>query len=84
MPQAMPSHSTDPGCEKRLILTMLTGDEEVPPRLTDAHGQAHVRLSKDGQSMDYVLVANRFAVNAAPLPDGRMISTVRRCLGIGD
>lgn len=44
--------------EHRLILTMLTGDEEVPPRETDAHGQAHVRLSKDGQSMDYVLVAN--------------------------
>jgi len=44
--------------EKRLVLTMLTGDEEVPPRATPAHGQAHVRLSKDGQSMDYVLVAN--------------------------
>lgn len=44
--------------EKRLVLTMLTGDEEVPPRATSAHGQAHVRLSKDGQSMDYVLVAN--------------------------
>ena len=48
---------TDHG-EKRLILTMLTGDEEVPPRTTPAHGQAHVRLSKDGQSMSYVLVAN--------------------------
>ena len=48
---------TDHG-EKRLVLTMLTGDEEVPPRATPAHGQAHVRLSKDGLSMDYVLVAN--------------------------
>jgi hypothetical protein len=44
--------------EQRLILTMLTGDEEVPPRATPAHGQAHVRLSKDGESMDFVLVAN--------------------------
>jgi hypothetical protein len=44
--------------EQRLILTMLTGDEEVPPRATPAHGQAHVRLSKDGQSMDFVLVVN--------------------------
>ena len=44
--------------DKRLILTMLTGDEEVPPRATDAHGQAHVRVSKDGTSMDFVLVVN--------------------------
>lgn len=44
--------------EHRLILTLLTGDEEVPARATSAHGQAHVRLSQDGQSMDYVLVAN--------------------------
>jgi len=44
--------------EKRLILTLLTGDEEVPARPTDGHGQAHVRLSKDGTSMDFVLVAN--------------------------
>lgn len=47
--------------EKRLILTMLTGDEEVPPRATDAHGQAHVKLSKDGTSMDFVLVANQIS-----------------------
>src|SRR5687768_9560145 len=32
--------------EKRLVLTMLTGDEEVPPRATPAHGQAHVRLDR--------------------------------------
>lgn len=44
--------------EKRLILTLLTGDEEVPARATDAHGQAHVQLNKDGTSMDFVLVAN--------------------------
>ena len=44
--------------DKRLVLTMLSGDEEVPPRATDAHGQAHVRLSKDGQSLDFVLVVN--------------------------
>ena len=47
--------------EKRLILTRLTGDEEVPARPTDAHGQSHVRLSKDGESMDFVLVANNIS-----------------------
>jgi len=52
--------------EKRLILTMLSSDEEplitnVTPNITvssPAHGQAHVRLAKDGQSMDFVLVVN--------------------------
>ena len=52
--------------EQRLILTMLSSDEEplitnVTPNITvesPAHGQAHVRLSKDGQSMDFVLVVN--------------------------
>jgi hypothetical protein len=52
--------------DQRLILTMLSSDEEplitnVTPNITvssPAHGQAHVRLAKDGQSMDFVLVVN--------------------------
>ena len=52
--------------EKRLILTQLSSDEEPPittvtPNIvvtSPGHGTAHVRLAKDGQSMDYVLVVN--------------------------
>ena len=52
--------------EKRLILTQLSSDEEplittVTPNITvssPAHGTAHVRLAKDGQSLDFVLVVN--------------------------
>jgi len=40
------------------IETKLTGAEEVPARATNAHGSGNVRLSKDGQSMDFVLVVN--------------------------
>ena len=40
------------------IETKLTGDEENPARATNAHGSGNVRLSKDGQSMDFVLVVN--------------------------
>jgi hypothetical protein len=40
------------------IETRLTGAEENPARATDAHGTGNVRLSKDGQSMDFVLVVN--------------------------
>jgi hypothetical protein len=39
----------------RLAVTLLTGDEEVPPRETDARGSLKLKLSKDGQSIDYVL-----------------------------
>ena len=52
--------------EHRLILTKLSPDEEPPitnvtPNIivqSPAHGTAHVRLAKDGQSMDFVLVVN--------------------------
>ena len=52
--------------EHRLILTKLSSDEEPPitnvtPNIivqSPAHGTAHVRLAKDGQSMDFVLVVN--------------------------
>ena len=40
------------------IETTLSGDQEVPIRLTGAHGSGNVRLSKDGQSMDFQLVVN--------------------------
>ena len=40
------------------IETKLSGDEENPARATDAHGSGNVRLSKDGQSIDFVLVVN--------------------------
>ena len=38
-----------------LDVTLLTGDEEVPPRETDASGRLSVKLSSDGQSLDYTL-----------------------------
>ena len=40
------------------IETKLTGAEENPARATHAHGSGNVRLSQDGQSMDFVLVVN--------------------------
>ena len=44
---------------QRLDIVMLTGDEEVPPRPTDASGQLVLQLSDDGQSMTYILdIAN--------------------------
>jgi len=38
----------------RLTVTLLTGDEEVPPRDTHASGRVALRLNKDG-GIDYVL-----------------------------
>jgi hypothetical protein len=41
------------------IETNLTGDQELPTvRVTGAHGTGNVRLSKDGQSVDFQLVVN--------------------------
>jgi hypothetical protein len=40
---------------QRLTVTLLTGDEEVPPRETHASGQVKLKLNPDGQSVDYVL-----------------------------
>jgi len=42
----------------RLAVTLLEGKNEVPPHDTPANGQVFVRLSKDGQSMDYTLIVN--------------------------
>ena len=44
--------------DQRTIETKLSGDEEVPVRITGAHGSANVRLAKDGQSIDFQLVVN--------------------------
>jgi CHRD domain len=44
--------------DQRTIETKLLGDEEVPVRITGAHGSANVRLAKDGQSIDFQLVVN--------------------------
>src|SRR5215217_5897919 len=44
--------------DQRTIETKLSGAEEVPVRITGAHGSANVRLAKDGQSIDFQLVVN--------------------------
>jgi len=38
--------------------THLTGDNEVPPRATQAQGEAIFRISDDGNSVDYKLIAS--------------------------
>lgn len=38
--------------------THLSGDEEVPPRETPAQGQSTFKLSADGESLDYRLIAS--------------------------
>jgi len=40
--------------DNRLTVTLLTGDEEVPPRETHASGQVTLKLNADG-NVDYVL-----------------------------
>jgi hypothetical protein len=42
----------------RVAVTLLTGDEEVPPRATNATGELSLRLGKDGASIDYTLEVN--------------------------
>jgi hypothetical protein len=38
--------------------TPLSGEEEVPPRVTRARGEATFRLSEDGESLDYRLIVS--------------------------
>jgi len=40
---------------RRLVVTLLTGADENPPRDTPASGRVALRLSKDGTAMEYVL-----------------------------
>jgi hypothetical protein len=43
----------------RNFRTHLTGEQEVPVRVTNAQGQANFKLAKDGQSLDFRLnIAN--------------------------
>lgn len=49
---------TDPHGTTRIFLTYLNGNEEVPPRETHADGHGTVKLSADGQSMEFELILN--------------------------
>jgi hypothetical protein len=42
----------------RIFLTYLNGSEEVPPRETHADGHGTVRLSPDGQSVEFEVIVN--------------------------
>ena len=50
-----PDNANQDHSGQRLDITLLRGDEEVPPRSTDAKGRLSLKLNKDGQSVDYVL-----------------------------
>jgi hypothetical protein len=55
----------------RNFVAPLSGDEEVPPRDTNAHGLAHFKVSKDGTEISYkVNVANIENVFAAHIHCG--------------
>ncbi len=45
----------DGNAGQRLDITLLRGDEEVPPRATDAMGRLALKLDPDGQTVSYVL-----------------------------
>ena len=42
----------------QMFVTPLSGDEEVPPRETQAHGVAIFQLSPDGTELSYRLIAS--------------------------
>ena len=66
----MPS-ATALAAEQRQFVAHLVGDEETPPVVTDATGQATFKLSKDGQSITYrLIVANIENVVAAHIHSG--------------
>lgn len=55
----------------RNFVAPLSGDEEVPPRATNARGLAHFKLSKDGTELGYkLIVANIDNVVAAHIHCG--------------
>lgn len=45
--------------EQRNFIATLSGDEEVPPVITDARGQAKFQISRDGTELDYRLTVSR-------------------------
>jgi hypothetical protein len=51
--------ATDVTARSRVGRAVLSGDEEVPPRDTDARGRAIFRLSRDGSELTYVLIVAR-------------------------
>jgi len=51
-------HGSDPHGVTRLFLTYVNGNDEVPARETHADGHGVVRLSADGQSMEFELIVN--------------------------
>jgi hypothetical protein len=45
--------------EEQAFATRLSGDEEVPPRDTDARGKAEIKLSDDGTELEYKIEVSR-------------------------
>ena len=54
----VPLSSTAVKTSDPLSSTHLKGDQEVPPRETDAQGQAIMKVSADGLSVSYKLIAS--------------------------
>jgi hypothetical protein len=54
----VPLSSTAVKTSDPLSSTHLKGDQEVPPRETDAQGQAIMKVSADGRSVSYKLIAS--------------------------
>ena len=46
-----------PSYAGRVFSSHLSGDEEVPPVITKAHGQVVLMVSKDGTMIHYILIA---------------------------
>jgi len=61
---ATASPTSRPGVSA-VYTTTLSGDEEVPARDTKAHGVATFRISADGQSAEYMVIANNIENVAA-------------------
>ena len=57
-PGTVASNDDDPHGVTRLFLTYVNGNDEVPARETHADGHGIVRLSADGQSMEFELIVN--------------------------
>ena len=47
------------GAAGKTLVAQLSGDQEVPPVTTRAHGTAHFHVSKDGDTVTYKVVVNK-------------------------
>ena len=47
------------GTAGKTLVAQLSGDQEVPPVTTRAHGTAHLRVSKDGSTVSYKVLVNK-------------------------